>query len=64
MVVVNINTKKEWWKSRTFWTNILFIIGSLSLDFSGYINSGGVITIVALANLFLRSITKNEIVFS
>lgn len=64
MVVVDINTQKEWWKSRTFWANTLFVIAGLFLDLSGYIQSGGAITFIALVNLFLRSITKQELKFS
>ena len=55
---------KDWYKSKSFWVNILALIALLSQSFTGFIISieqQGAILI--LINLVLRLVTKEEITF-
>lgn len=53
--------KKEWWKSKTVWTNVLILLGGFCTALSGHIEAGGVISLASLANIALRVVTKSEI---
>jgi hypothetical protein len=55
--------KKEFWKSKTMWINLLIILGGLIAWISGQIELGLPITLSGIINAVLRVISKSEIVF-
>jgi len=55
-------TKKSWYKSKTFWVNLIALIAIPIQAYSGYTISAGTETsVLAVINLILRTITKEEI---
>jgi Mg2+/citrate symporter len=52
---------KAFWKSRTFWVNILSFIGGIVLMLSDYFSAGGVLSVSAVVNLILRYLTKEGV---
>lgn len=48
---------KKWWKSKTVWTNVIAIVIALGAD----LREQEVIAILALINLVLRIVTKEEL---
>lgn len=48
---------KKWWKSKVIWTNVLAIIIALGVD----LREQEVVAILAVINLVLRIITKEEL---
>jgi hypothetical protein len=48
---------KKWYKSKTVWTNIIAIVIALGVD----LREQEVIAILALINLVLRIVTKEEL---
>ena len=63
-VTVTVNSKKEFWKSKTLWVNIIGLAAILYQGFNGEIVSIEMQTsLLAIANVMLRMITKDEIVW-
>jgi|TARA_R100000501_G_C2514090_1_gene44332 hypothetical protein len=52
---------KNWYKSKTLWVNALVILGAVFTDLAGVLGTGGTISVVAIANLILRAVTKSGI---
>ena len=51
-------------KSKTFWTNILALLGMVASSFFGYtIPPEWSVSILAVINIVLRLVTKEEIVW-
>ena len=48
---------KKWYKSKTVWTNVIAIVIALGVD----LREQEVIAILALINLVLRIVTKEEL---
>jgi hypothetical protein len=55
--------KKNILESKTFWVNLLVVIGGSLILLAGEIESGATITILGTINIVLRVITKSEITF-
>lgn len=53
--------KKDWWKSRTLWTNVLLLAGGVALGVADHLAAGGVLTVAAVANIGLRVLTKQQL---
>ncbi len=54
--------KKAFYLSKTFWVNIISIVGVFTAHFAGYeINAEMTVTILGVINVVLRFITKKEI---
>jgi hypothetical protein len=54
-------TKKKWYKSKTFWTNVVVVILGI-LEAAGIVESRGMTTFAAgLGNVGLRAITKSAL---
>ena len=54
---------KKFWKSKTLWVNALMILGSILSALSGELNSAGVLTLAAVANISLRILTTEALKF-
>jgi len=54
-------TQKQFWKSKTFWTNMLLFGAALAYAIAEDITIGAPVTAVTLINLVLRSTTKSGI---
>ncbi len=53
---------KKWYKSKTFWINIISLVGTVTLLEFGYeITPEMAVTFLGVINLMLRLITKEEI---
>ncbi|HSW63102.1 MAG TPA: hypothetical protein VLH56_07325 [Dissulfurispiraceae bacterium] len=50
---------KKWWKSKTVWANILALVVAFGID----LREQEIVAILAVINLVLRAITKEEIVW-
>ena len=48
---------KKWYKSKTVWTNVIAIVIALGVD----LREQEVIAVLALINLVLRIVTKDEL---
>ena len=48
---------KKWYKSKTVWTNVIAIVIALGVD----LREQEVIAVLALINLVLRIVTKEEL---
>ena len=62
---VEFNTSgKKFWESKTFWVNILAIVGIVSSGLFGFeIPAEWSVSILGVVNLVLRLATKEEIVW-
>ena len=56
--------KKHFLKSKTFWINSLAIIGALAAGISDMLTAGQAVTIMALVNLVLRTVTSSGVRFT
>ena len=57
--------KKKFWQSKTFYVNLLAIVGLVAQDQFGFALSAETqVSILAAVNVALRLITKEEIVWS
>ena len=54
---------KKWYSSRTFWANILSIVGGVAFAISGELSAGGILTTAGVVNIVLRVVSKHEITF-
>lgn len=61
MVKINITEQKKWYESKTIWINILTIIGAIATGIVEMLSAGEAITLMAIANILLRFITKSKI---
>jgi len=52
---------KEFWKSKTLWTNVLFVVAGLATWASGEMATGATITLAGIINTALRIYTKHEL---
>lgn len=56
--------QKVWWKSKTFWVNVIAVGAIVAQSQFGYVLlPEGQVAILALINLILRKVTKEEIVW-
>ena len=55
------NSMKPFYKSRTFWLNILATVAGLATMLEVHVAAGGVITTLSLFNLLLRFLTTEGI---
>lgn len=63
-VVINESLGKKWYLSKTFWINTILIIALLVQGNTGFIIGPELQAIlIALVNLVLRKVTKQEIVW-
>lgn len=63
-VVINESLGKKWYLSKTFWINTILIIALLIQGNTGFIIGPELQAIlIALVNLVLRKVTKQEIVW-
>lgn len=55
---------KKFWQSKTFWVNVLAIVGLIAQDQFGYKFSAETqVAVLAIINTGLRIITKEEIIW-
>jgi len=54
----NETNSKKIYRSRTIWVNILVLFASVALAVSDYIAASGTLSVVAIANIILRFLTK------
>ena len=54
---------KSFWKSKTFWINLLAIIGGITTALSGDIQNGVTLSGLSIANIVLRAVTNQGIKF-
>lgn len=64
MAKVQINGDKKFWKSKTMWINGLLLLGGICTALADHLVSGGVISLIAVANIVLRVVSKSEIRWS
>jgi len=56
---------KKWYKSKTLWANIIYLIALLVQEKYGFIISvEEQLAILAIINLILRAVTKEELKFN
>ena len=55
---------KKFYKSKTFWINLLLVVGGIIVGIADSLTTGAVITIPAVANLILRHLTDSAIDWS
>jgi len=56
---------KKWYKSKTLWTNIIYLIALLVQEKYGFIISiEEQLAVLAIINLILRAVTKEELKFN
>ena len=56
--------EKIWYASKTFWLNIIAVVAIIAQGQFGYTVSPEIqVAILALINIFLRAITKQEMVW-
>lgn len=53
--------KKQWWKSKTLWVNVLVVVAGVATWLQGELAAGATITFAGVANAVLRVISKSEI---
>jgi len=54
---------KNWWQSKTLWTNLVIVLAGVLTILSGEISAGVTITFAGIINAVLRVITENGIEF-
>ena len=59
---VEINGKKQFWKSKTVWVNGLALLGGIVTAISGELATGGTVTMLTVANIVLRVVSKSKLV--
>lgn len=52
---------KHFLKSKTMWINVLLFISGITLAVADNLQAGGALTLTAIANMVLRSISKTNI---
>jgi len=56
---------KKWYKSKTLWANIIYLIALLVQEKYGFIISiEEQLAVLAIINLILRAVTKEELKFN
>jgi hypothetical protein len=55
--------EKEFWKSKTFWVNVLIVLGGSATMIAGELETGGTLTTIGVINIILRVMTKAGIKF-
>jgi len=55
--------RKDWWKSKTLWVNTLAILAGIFSGLATELSANNAVTVVAVANIILRVITKDGIKF-
>ena len=55
------NEKKEWYKSKTVWINVLAIAGGILTALSGELNAGATLSVFSVLNLILRVVSKHQL---
>lgn len=58
---IKVTDAKKWYTSKTLWINVLMVAGLLITGFNELLTSGQAITLVAVVNLILRTITKSKL---
>lgn len=53
---------KNFLKSKTLWINVALLVGGISLAAADHLQTGGLLTLVAIANLVLRVVSKHKLV--
>lgn len=61
MVNVNTNGIKKWYSSKTLWVNTLLVVGGILTSLAEVVSSGTAISIVGIANIILRVLTKTQL---
>lgn len=52
---------KQWYKSKTVWAGILEFAAGFLLVLAGELNAGASLSLVGVVTIFLRLITKEEV---
>jgi hypothetical protein len=55
--------KKQWWKSRTLWVNVLVISGAILTAIFGQLEAGATLGFVGVVNIILRVVTTTPVKF-
>ena len=53
--------KKDWYKSKTMWINVLAIVGGITTAISVDLTAGATFTIIGLVNMVLRVVNKTQL---
>lgn len=64
MVKTEVVTTKVFWKSKTFWANIIGLVISFLLVLQGELQAGTILTAASVTNMFLRVVTKQGVSLS
>jgi len=63
-VTVEVNSKKQWYYSKTVWVNFIALGALVSQSHYGFVISPEIqLALLTIVNVGLRSITKDEIVW-
>ena len=53
--------KKDWYKSKTMWVNVLAIVGGITTAISVDLTAGATFTVIGLVNMVLRVVNKTQL---
>ena len=53
--------KKDWYKSKTMWINVLAIVGGVTTAISVDLTAGTTFTIIGIVNMILRVVNKTQL---
>lgn len=56
-----MSESKVFWKSKTLWVNVLVVVAAFFTELSNFLGTDGTLTLVAIANILLRVITKSGV---
>ena len=56
-----VEESKQFWKSKTLWVNVLFLGGVVFTELSNVLGAEGTVTVAAILNIILRTVTKNPL---
>lgn len=59
--VIIMEESKSILQSKTFWVNVLVIVAGVLTAISGELQTGGTLSVIGVANIALRTITKSAI---
>ncbi len=53
--------KKDWWKSRMIWINVLVTVSGIATALADHLTAGGALTGIGVVNIVLRVLTKQPV---
>ncbi len=60
--VINMTEEtKKWYMSKTFWLNVLAILGIIFTGLSAMLTAGQAVTVLAILNLIVRALTQTKL---